>query len=385
MKLFTRINKKQYIIAALLFVLLGIGASSFYCLGKSQNNVSHSSKEVSIRVPNDDTRVEKRSVPLEKKKINEKTEKTENTTGNKVNKEVTSTAEKENQEAANNESTIYKYCPSSINGNVLYCSNLATPGEVKDGICINGYRVLAPTSGSWDSVQVCDPSVVQGQYTYNGSTYQYLMAYLGCSTYDCTNNEIGFAVSNDLCNWNKVGKVVSSCGGWGVGQPSLVVKNGTTFLFYTQGTPTLTSTLCRQLNSNDLSSVNLSEPVTVRNMAGDFISNADFAVSGDELYMTCDTHVNYMFPAGALSNISQTQSVYVTSWNGDLGTLQSVSWNRVAAIGPGNTGHNRNHNGCFIRDGAGNLAERAILVSTADEVGDFKSNLWTYRFQKMNF
>ncbi|MCR4781355.1 MAG: hypothetical protein K5851_01210, partial [Lachnospiraceae bacterium] len=163
---------------------------------------------------------------------------------------------------------IYKYCPTVINGAVLYCSNLYTPGQVKDGIYLGGTRVLYTTPGSWDSVQVCDPSVIAGNFTFQGGGYRYLMAYLGCRTYNCTNNEVGFAVSNDLYNWVKVGRVVGSEGGWGVGQPSLITHNGNIFLFYTRGTTSLTSTLCRQLNSTDLTNVSLSGPVTVRNMAG---------------------------------------------------------------------------------------------------------------------
>jgi hypothetical protein len=280
---------------------------------------------------------------------------------------------------------IYKYCPTSIGGTVLYCSNEWTPGEVKDGIYLNGTRVLTTTPGAWDSVQVCDPSVIAGNFSFNGGGYRYLMAYLGCRTYNCTNNEVGFAVSNDLYNWVKVGRVVGSLGGWGVGQPSLITHNGNIFLFYTQGTASLTNTQCRQLLSGDLTSVQLSGPVAVRNMGGDFISNADFAVSGGQLYMTCDTHVNYAFPPGALNFISATQSVYVGNWDGTLSGLSGIGWSRVAAIGAGTTGHERNHNGCFVRDAYGNLASRAIYVSTADPVGDWNHNLWTYRFQVVGF
>jgi len=370
----------------LLLIIIGISTLSVFVVKTNQrSNKKIETKTESTNKPSVKEKVSKKENPLLKdaKPIAEVKEVSKSTPSKRITFRKTNTRTPSvNQKV---ERYVYKYCPTVINGTVLYCSNEATPGEIKDGISLNGRRVLTTTPGAWDSVQVCDPSVISGNFSFQGSNYSYLMAYLGCRTYDCTNNEIGFAVSNDLYNWTKVGRVVGTEGGWGVGQPSLLTKNGKTFLFYTRGTTSLTSTLCRELISNDLTSVNLSQPVTVRNMGGDFISNADFAVSGDELYMTCDTHVNYMFPAGALSNISQTQSIYVTSWNGDLGDLQGVGWNRVAAIGPGNTGHNRNHNGCFIRDGAGNLAERAILVSTADEVGDFKANLWTYRFQKVNF
>ncbi len=287
------------------------------------------------------------------------------------------------QTSQKNESGVYKYCPSSIDGNVFYCSNAQTPGEVKDGIYLNGSRVLTTSAGSWDSVQVCDPSVVAGDFQYGGQSYRYLMAYLGCATYDCTNNEVGLAVSNDLYNWTKTGKVVGSSGGWGVGQPSLINKDGNILLFYTSGTPSLTTTYVRLLNCSDLGNVQCLEQQRITT-GYDFISNADFAYSDGTLYMTCDTHP-FTGDNNSLGFISSVQSVYSASWDGNFSSLGSLQWGRIAQIGKGTTGHDRNHNGCFVRDSYGNLASREIYVSTGDVVGSWSDNLYTYRFQRTGF
>lgn len=278
---------------------------------------------------------------------------------------------------------VYKYCPTAINGSVLYCSNEATPGEVKDGICLNGSRVMATTSGAWDSVQVCDPTVIEGEFTYDGQSYRYLMAYLGCATYDCTNNEVGFAVSNNLTTWKKTGRVIAAVGDgyWGVGQPSLINYNGDIFLFYTSGTSDRTTTYVEQLDCSDLNNV---QSLGKRHItcSYDYISNADFAFSEGLIYMTCDTHP---FPNGALDFISSKQSVYSAPWDGTLDSLGSGQWERVAQIGYEDTGHERNHNGCFARDGYGGLASRTLYVSIADSIGSWTDNLYTYRFIAINF
>ncbi len=278
---------------------------------------------------------------------------------------------------------IYKYCPTCVDGVVLYCSNEATPGQVKDGICLNGNRVLATTPGDWDSVQVCDPTVIEGSFTYEGIPYRYLMAYLGCATYNCTANEIGLAVSNDLTTWKKTGRVVAAVrdGFWGVGQPCLMNYNGSIFLFYTSGTASRTTTYVEQLECSDLNNVtSLGRKEIICDY--DFISNADFAYSDGSLYMTCDTHP---FPKGKLDFISSIQSVYSCTWDGSFDSFDYIRWERVAQIGMEATGHSRNHNGCFYRDGYGRLIARVLYVSTADEIGDWSDNLYTYRFMAVNF
>lgn len=277
---------------------------------------------------------------------------------------------------------IYKYCPTYINGNIFYCSNEDNPGNITDGIFLNDTKVLGTTPNDWDSVQVCDPTVIQGAFSYNNCTYQYLMAYLGCATYDCTANEIGFAVSNDLYNWTKVGKVVSANrdGFWGVGQPSLLNIDNNIFLFYTSGTRSKTTTYVELLdcsNLNDIKHINKTEITTPY----DFISNADFAFEENALYMICDTHP---FSGGNLNFISDKQTIYKMNWDKTFEGLNN-SWEKYSEISNAQTGYLKNHNACFTRDGSGRLLSKSAYVSIAKDIGSFTNNLWTYRFYLFNF
>lgn len=291
----------------------------------------------------------------------------------------------ENDSETERQSQVYKYCPTCINGNILYCSNENNAGKVKDGIYLNGTQVLSTTVGSWDSAQVCDPTVVAGNFSYNGNNYTYLMAYLGCTTDDCTNNEIGFAVSNDLYNWTKTGKVISCIGDgfWGVGQPSLMnIKNdGIVNLFYTSGTAVKTTTYVECINCNDLNRIAFLGHAEITT-SYDFISNADFAYSDGYLYMTCDTHP---FSEGPLNFITDKQTIYKAPWDSSFETLGMLDWQIEAYVGIEQTGYSKNHNACFARDGIGNLSSRTAYVSTASEVGDFLDNLFTYNFIRTGF
>ncbi len=111
-----------------------------------------------------------------------------------------------------NKSGVYNYCPTCIsNGHTLdiwYCAN-ENSYSVRDSIMYRSVTildnestysdekvVLRSTPNSWDSYHVCDPSVIEGNFSYNGQSYKYLMAYLGCSSTDNQDNKIGIAVSN---------------------------------------------------------------------------------------------------------------------------------------------------------------------------------------------
>lgn len=307
---------------------------------------------------------------------------------------------------------IYNYCPTSIDygnntGIVAYCTNTRS-SVVVDSIAVRGITngqagaqsiILSPTPGAWDSAHVCDPSIVAGNFTYNGTAYTYLMAYLGCNTLDNQMNQVGFAVSNSpTSGWVKcdaVNPVVrhsydASQPGfqWGVGQPSLINLDGqgNILLFYTSGTYNETCTYVQQLNVSDINNiVNNGTAKVTNNGTGDFISNGDFAAYGNDLYVACDTHP---FAAGVLGNISNTESIYKMSLSSlyDLNGMANGTWELVTRIGGETTGHTKNHNGCFVTNAYGSLTENTTaLVTVADELGDFASSLWTYRVAEVDF
>ncbi len=328
-----------------------------------------------------ETEVEAETETKNEDKVTDKGEaKSQKSAPKNINTETNTETETECVETVEEIKQIYKYCPTAINGTILYCSNESNPGEIKDGIYLCGTKVLSTTDGSWDSAQVCDPSVVSGNFAFNGCSYTYLMAYLGCTTYDSTNNEIGFAVSNDLYNWVKVGKIVSCAGDgfWGVGQPSVMNINGdgNIYLFYTSGTAAKTTTYVQSLNCSDLNNIVLQETAEITT-AYDFISNADFAYNSSDgcLYMTCDTHP---FGGTSLNFISDKQTIYKAAWDKTFDSLGSLEWQIETTIGIEKTGYTKNHNACFSRDGYGNLFGRMIYTSIASEVGDFMQNKSLY-------
>ena len=335
-----------------------------------------------------ETEVEAETETKNEDKVTDKEEaKPQKSAPKNINTETNTETEVECTETIEEIKQIYKYCPTAINGTILYCSNESNPGEIKDGIYLGGTKVLSTTDDSWDSTQVCDPSVVSGNFAFNGCSYTYLMAYLGCTTYDSTNNEIGFAVSNDLYNWVKVGKIVSCAGDgfWGVGQPSVMNINGdgNIYLFYTSGTAAKTTTYVQSLNCSDLNNIIL-QGTTEITTTYDFISNADFAYNPADgyLYMTCDTHP---FGGTSLNFISDKQTIYKAAWDKTFDSLGSLDWQIEATIGIEKTGYTKNHNACFSRDGYGNLFGRMIYTSIASEVGDFMQNLCTYNYMPIGF
>lgn len=311
-----------------------------------------------------------------------------------------------------NGTAIYNYCPSVLSEggalNVFYCSNV-TDGIVSDHICYRrctasdgGYEygdkvdVLQPTAGAWDSVHVCDPSVVSGSFSYNGASYKYLMAYLGCNTTNNQNNKIGLAVSNSLSGgWVKCDAINplidfvydaehADSFQWGVGQPSLINLGSSVLVCYTKGTYNLTSEVAEVWDLSDLNNPVKQGEVTVASPSGDFISNADFALSGSTLYMVCDNHP---FNGGTLSNVAHQSKVYQTTVNTAdiLNSLAGCSWSEVYTINQGVSGYSRNHNVGLFRDASGGLSSRSILYTSANDLGDFSSSLFTYRLKRADF
>lgn len=314
-----------------------------------------------------------------------------------------------------NQSGVYNYCPSVlVEGditNVWYCSNVKS-GVVRDHICYreckpygNGYSysdkidVLQPSESGWDSQHVCDPSVIAGNFQWNGNTYRYLMSYLGCTSTDNQNNKIGLAVSNSpIGTWEKVNTEAPFVDfvydaahpdgfQWGVGQSSVINLdgNGKVLLLYTKGEWNLLSEIAEVWDLSNLNNpVKLSETVISCAGMGDCISNADFALQGNRIYMICDTHP---FSGSFLSIVSDASSIYSTDidLNNPTESLSCCEWTREYAIDSSVSSFMKNHNSGFVRDVYGNLYSREALVTTASEKNNFANSLFTYRLKKYQF
>ncbi len=95
--------------------------------------------------------------------------------------------------------------------------------------------VLSLAESGRDSHHTCDPSVIAGSFAYAGEKYCYLMAYLGCTSYDNQGNKIGIAVaklpegpfvrvgSRPLIDFSADPE--ADVFQWVVGQPSLINTN----------------------------------------------------------------------------------------------------------------------------------------------------------------
>lgn len=291
----------------------------------------------------------------------------------------------------------YVYAPSVIKeGNiyhVFYCSN-AHEGKIKDSIyyrrCIrtgSGFvysgpvQVLSAGKG-WDSMHVCDPAVTMGKFMYRNRTYKYLMAYLGCSSKDNQDNKIGFALSNNCIDWVKVENLCiaedfdaqSDAFQWGVGQPSVLTADGRLLVFYTSGSADLTCEKVKIYENGNFDQLSEKATLTINNMEGDFISNADYAWNGSQLVMVCDRHP---FLDGALKDVSDASSIYVT----DLSSYEDLAdceWKYVADIDSNVTGYDKNHNACLVKDWHGDYQSEAV-VTVATQQKRYLKSLWTYR------
>lgn len=304
---------------------------------------------------------------------------------------------------------IYNYCPSVLeeaDGTryLYYCTNRESYKIIDYIGCRRGTRnadgsytygaetvVLAPTAGAWDAHHTCDPSVVRGDFTYKGQSYRYLMAYLGCTSYDNQDNEIGFAVANDpMGPFVKIADTPTipyvregDAWQWGVGQASLVSKDmgSTVYVFYTEGTATRTHEFVDEWDFADLENpVRLSHTdlattgLTTRTGGGDYIGNADFAYDADSnsFYMATDSHP---YPSDEPNYI--TEYFRVAYFAGD--DVTRVRWNELEHIGPAETGFARNHNVGLVRDAYGWLPGGNSLTVYYTGAGKGANALWTYR------
>ncbi len=315
---------------------------------------------------------------------------------------------------------FYNYCPTVLmedarTMHIWYCSNEIS-GNVTDYIA---YRkgelhndgkwtftekslVLAPgeNADDWDHRHVCDPSVVKGDFSYKGTKYNYLMAYLGCLPSDCTCNEVGIAISqNPEGPWIKVEDVnpianyyTSSFYDpngqqfWGYGQPSLINidKGGKVLLFYSKGLmTTVTQVELWDLSNLDdpkkLSEAELTNRGIVNASGGsDVINNADFAYDPINQRIYC-LKEDFGYPTdGGVNWITGSNTLfYVELKAGELHVGETLfgefDWNKAGAITSASTGYARNHNMGIVTDAYGWIMDSTqvpVVYTMSDLVTD---------------
>lgn len=296
---------------------------------------------------------------------------------------------------------FYNYAPTIImEGNTMhiwYCANKES-GNVTDYIAYRKGTLtgdgkwtfteasldLSPTPGTWDERHVCDPSVIKGEYLYNGEEYFYLMSYLGVITNDSSRNEVGIAVAkkpegpwikidevNPIANYYESDEYVDDEWTWGYGQPSLVSvdKKGKALMFYTKG---LKNGTTQQVEYWDFS--NLNNPIKLESTelanlgvvnsqgAVDIINNADFAYDevNKRLFMVKE---DSPYPSNGKTDwITGSNTILYLNLNLDknyigetLFSKSSLRWEKVSSVTKDHTGFDRNHNFGLVTDSYGHM------------------------------
>ena len=317
----------------------------------------------------------------------------------------------------NSKAGIYNYCPSVIteaDGTryIYYCTNKDSYKVIDYVGCRKGTPnadgtytwseetlVLSPSAeGAWDAHHTCDPSVIKGVFKYNGTEYSYLMAYLGCTSYDNQENKIGLAVANSpMGPFVKVGDAplvdfkldpASSVFQWGVGQASLVSmdKAGKVWMFYTRGDKNGTRTVVRECDFSDLNAPTMTDELKVSisgltnlNGGNDFMNNADFVYDPerDRFYSASDCHPN---PSDEPNYIGS--AFRVTYFKGTQ--LNRGAWRTVEQVGSSKTGAARNHNVGLARDEYGHLCNSDYLTVYYTVSVTGSQSLWSYRIYEYN-
>lgn len=284
---------------------------------------------------------------------------------------------------------FYTYCPSTIYEDNMYytyyCTN-SVENEVKDyiylsistlNICSDRVQILTPSTNGWDSVHVCDPSIIKKQTTYNNEEYNYVMAYLGCNRSDNQANKIGLAVSKDLTSeFQKIDSnpIISTAFfndpymfEWGVGQPSIINTNDGVLIFYTIGNANGTHENVELWNIDDLNNPQCLWSSSLSEIGvSDYISNADFAFNGNELYMICDNH-DYN------GNVPNTSRIYKTTID-NYQDLTNCTWEFIKTV----NNNTQNHNCGFVKDIKSNLYNNLFVYTKSNGFNNWKANLFSY-------
>lgn len=285
----------------------------------------------------------------------------------------------------------YAYCPSALQlgdgtTSMFFCGN-PVAGIMTDNIYhfslsqdlsrTNPASVLQPgAAGTWDNQHTCDPSVIKGQFLFNGTDYRYAMFYIGC-TVEYYFNEIGVAFSNDLNakewvkypdpvvrkTWSHDGDQICGSGlSWGVGQPSAISidKGGKILLSYTVGDIEGTRIVLREIDMSDMSDLKISAPVAMSRAgllnigknALDYTCNSDIAfdASSNTILMIRPVQPHPSVYPAFINETLEIDRIGMEEFRNGVGT-----WDPLFRLTPAETGFPRNHNAAIARDEYGHL------------------------------
>lgn len=289
-----------------------------------------------------------------------------------------------------NDDTSYRYGPAMIrysNNKLHFWSCSEGDANVADYIrykhSSNGGRTwgeeviaLAPTIGSEDGWAICDPSVVKvGSY--------YFMAYTA------TDNSFGAGLNNHIFiarslypdrefqKWNGTGwggapkPIIRYSGAhnkWGLGEPNLVVKGNTVYVYYTEDQGTAKT----RVATAQLGSANWPANLTAHGYA---ISSRDI---GED-----QTDIKYLpainrFIATAIGNRFMHGS-YIHAWQSSDGLRFTPLPNDIININMQPYAHNLGMSGNYLGHAEMGAKEFIAYSYTAPEGSWGRWNTWLHR------
>lgn len=371
---------------------------------------------------------------------------------------------------------IYNYAPSIFEEDentrhAYYCSNKYTVGNDPQKGSINAdgnaqitdyiaYRkgvkledgnwywseksyVLSPLKGSeTEGKHICDPNVIKGEFTYNGETYSYLMAYLaeGFTEYVNEFNNISLAVAKSPEGpWKRCGeinplkrytsddypeewndrKLHPEAYLWGWGQASMVSvdKKGRVMMAYSSIRPfasdgenwrQTTMTTIDRYDFSNLNDIKKEDELLMMPIEGimrggyqtTVVSNGDFAYEpkNNRMYMITDGKYDDTTgkAAGApLSWIDNGGSEPGDVFKNIADRAAAIQWSNVAGVsGEDSLNNIASHNTAIIRDAYGWLktpekievaitgscvAGNIYKVHPESTKNDPNASLWSFR------
>lgn len=241
--------------------------------------------------------------------------------------------------------------------------------KIVDGDLVESRSVLrASPSPAWDSFHTCDPSVISGQFRYDGRQYGYAMFYLGNDLDASAHNQIGVAfAASPEGPWVKYPEPIVTfdrTDQWGVGQQSavsLAPGSGRVILFYTRG-DTSTRAYQRILDFTNMDRPQISEPtlITTDGLFGhdgepDWLNNYDVAFDRNRqrFYAVREQHpypIDNPWWIGPSVEVVSIDKASILNGDG--------SWTSEATIDEDLTGMPRNHNAGLARTWEGFLPDR---------------------------
>lgn len=275
---------------------------------------------------------------------------------------------------------------SDVVRDYIYFTEIAT-----NGVVVSRPVLFPGPAGAWDSYNVCDPSVIEGQFIFSGTTYRYALFYTGNDIQAVNHCQVGVAFSTDLGGggtWVRYPSPIVTwppSDDWGVGQPSAVSLDGRgrVLLFYTQGTMMGVHVNTRELDLSDMSQpvigteVQLSDDgVLGWNGAQDVLCNVDAAYDPirDRFIVVTEQHpFPQEMPNWLVTNL-QLLSIKAVHVRDGFG-----SWRVEGVLDAPLTGLPRNHNAGIFRtlQGALPVANRVRVAFTETCEGcQFPAAMW---------